>query len=82
MKQSLIVCKINISMVLYDGAGIGKNLTQEERKYVMQNDYDGNDIGMDMLKFNKENPYIHYNLACAYIKPADIKNAKSTIYGR
>ena len=27
------------------------------------------------LKYNKSNPYIHYNLACAYIKTAEIKKA-------
>ena len=27
------------------------------------------------LKLKKDNPYIHYNLACAYIKIAEIKKA-------
>ena len=32
------------------------------------------------IKLNKENPYLHYNLACAYIKSGDIKKAKSAIW--
>ena len=31
------------------------------------------------LKLKKDNPYIYYNLACAYIKLAEIKKAKSQL---
>ena len=32
------------------------------------------------LKYNKENPYIHYNLACAYIKIAELKKVTVFVY--
>ena len=31
------------------------------------------------LKFKKDSPYLHYNLACAYIKIAEIKKAKNEL---
>ena len=31
------------------------------------------------IKLNKENPYLHYNLACAYIKLAELKKAKNEL---
>ena len=30
-------------------------------------------------KANKENPFVHYNLACAYIKAGEIKKAKNSL---
>ena len=29
--------------------------------------------------YNKENPYIFYNLACAYMKMGDLKKAKTNL---
>lgn len=54
------VKEINIRELLYDGAGINKNLTEEEYSYIMQSKYNGIDIGMDSMKFTKEDIEYYY----------------------
>ena len=31
------------------------------------------------MKYSKDNPYVYYNLACAYIKTAELKKARAAL---
>ena len=53
---------------------IGKNLYYADNKYAL-----AVDNYKKALKYTKDNAYVHYNLACAYIKLAEIKKAKAEL---
>lgn len=55
------VDEIDLRAVLYDGAGIGKQPTSEEREYIMNTEYNGKDVGGDMQKFTKADIENMYN---------------------